>query len=326
MAGKIKKLLDLLFLLRIPLMVPVWTILLLGWVTGNDAAIVSQSFLNPFNPAMAELFKAIGAFSLSVAFIYVVNQIADIESDRINKKLFILPQKLISLPSAWITAGLCAAGGLTLAYHIGVDMLILNILALILGVLYNLPPASLKDRAIGGVAANALGHGMLTFLVGWFVAKGDQILTPDLIKTGLISSLAPAFANGAVFLATTIPDAEGDKITGKKTFCVSYGKRKTASTAALMCAFALLFSFFMEYNYWVMAVPSAISLFFFLNFAITTKKESAFYSFKWPVFLLSVFIAIFVPMYAVMIIVIFFFSRFYYKWRFGIEYPTFKSK
>ena len=77
---------------------------------------------------------------------------------------------------------------------------------------------------------------------------------------------------------------------------------------------------------WVMICPSLISLVFFIIFAFSTRQELAFRAFKWPVFLLSASVAFFVPHYGLLILITFFGSRIYYKWRFGIDYPTFKSK
>ncbi|MDR2578652.1 MAG: UbiA family prenyltransferase [Chitinispirillales bacterium] len=319
MVSIFKKAFDILFLLRLPLLAPVWTVLILGWITGSPHARIGN-----FN--YGTLFINLFAFSLLVASIYVVNQIQDIESDRINKKLFILPQGIISIPAAWTLAVICAAAGLAIAYTQGILMFSLFLLGFITGVLYNLPPASLKNRAIGGVAANALGHGVITYLVGWLSAKGGQTITAELITIGLISSLAAGFANGAVFLATTIPDAHGDAQTGKRTFCVAYGEKATAIAALIMCALALAASFFIENHFWVMAVPAALSLAVFINFAVTAKRESAFYSFKWPVFLLSAFVMLFVPIYGALILITFTAGRIYYKRRFGITYPTFKAK
>ncbi|MDG5814529.1 UbiA family prenyltransferase [Chitinispirillales bacterium ANBcel5] len=324
MAGTLKKILDLVFLLRLPLLAPVWTILILGWIAGNAQATPGFSFVH--STCSSPLWFALIGFSLLVASIYVVNQITDIESDRINNKLFLLPDGFISVKTAWVVALFCIFSGLMVGFFLGNAIFMLFIIALILGFLYNLPPVSLKNRAIGGVLANALGHGIITFLVGWFITKSDAVFSTDLLYTGLISSLAPGFANGAVFLATTIPDAPGDLKTGKKTFCVSYGEKKTALAATMMCTLALIFSFSMEYNSWVMAIPSAISLFFFIRFFIFTDSVSAFNSFKWPVFLLSACVTIFVPFYGILIAFTFLLSRFYYKWRFGIEYPTFKAK
>jgi 1,4-dihydroxy-2-naphthoate octaprenyltransferase len=197
---------------------------------------------------------------------------------------------------------------------------------LIVGVLYNLPPASLKDRPVGGVAANALGHGIITFLVGWLSAKSGRPMTPELMAAGLLSSLAAGFGNGAVFLMTTIPDAEGDARTGKRTFCVAYGPKAASLAAAAMCALALASSFLMENRAWVMAAPAALSMGIFLYAAVKAKTETAFYAFKWPVFLLTIFVTLFVPLYGGVILFTFIVSRIYYKYRFGIVYPTFSPK
>lgn len=275
---------------------------------------------------MINLWISIGAFSLIVASIYVVNQIADIDSDRINHKLFLLPHKILSIRLAWILASLCAITGLLLSIKFGSILTLLFLASLILGYMYNLPPFRLKDRAIGGVVANALGHGMLTYLVGWYMAHIDQSMTTELFLKGIVSALAPSFANGAVFLATTIPDCEGDRSTGKKTYCVAYGEKRTAFTAAIFILCTLITSFFMHYNIWIMVIPSVISCFFFIYFAISPNRNGAFKAFKWPVFILSASVTLYVPEYALLIFLTFLGSRLYYKWRFGIEYPTFKSQ
>jgi 4-hydroxybenzoate polyprenyltransferase len=326
-AQPVKKILDCFFLLRIPLLAPVWTIFLLGWITGTGALLPGGRLTSSLSPdSLSHLWLGLTGFSLLVASMYVLNQIFDIESDRINRKLFLLPHGFVSVPTAWILTVICAVSGIAIAASFSTVMLSLFLVSMVLGVCYNLPPTSLKNRAWGGVIANALGHGMLTYLAGWYCSKYPVSLSPELLKTGLISSISPAIANGAVFLATTIPDEKGDKRTGKRTFCVKYGPGVTARLAAVMCAGACISAFFMEYHAWVMALPSLISLTFFIFFAISLKQEIAFRAFKWPVFLLSASVALYVPEYAVLILVTFFGSRAYYKWRFNIEYPTFKAQ
>jgi len=322
-----RKICDCFFLLRIPLLVPVWTILILGWISGNKDAHFGGNWFSTYDALHQQnLWIILTGFSLIVASIYVVNQIVDIESDRINHKLFLLPHKIISVPTAWILAGLCAVSGLIIGSLNGWVTFALFASGLLLGFFYNLPPLQLKNHAIGGVVANVIGHGMLTFLVGWYSAKYGSVLNPKIIGLGLISSLSPALANGAVYLATTIPDADGDRVTGKSTFCVKYGEKRTAIAALFLCTGALVATFFIEYHYWVMAVPTLLSLVFFVIFAFSTKREAAFKIFKWPVFLLSASVSLFVPEYGVLIIITFVLSRIYYQKRFGIEYPTFKSK
>lgn len=322
------KIVDCFFLLRIFLLVPVWTVLIIGWIAGNSAIEPGGWILNSLSSYKENaLWISLGGFSLIAAANYVINQIADIESDRINHKLFILPNGLISIRIAWICVITCALGGMATAYiFFDVPMIILYFCGLLLGILYSLPPFNLKNHAWGGVLANFLGHGVVTFLVGFYAANfGVQIGFP-FIKEACIASLCIGFANAAVFLTTTIPDAAGDRITGKKTFCVVYGEKKTALAAAVCCTAAFIFSFTLPNNAWIMIVQSAVSLMLFAFLAVSPKKEFAFKTFRWPVFLLSTLVVVFIPVYGILIIFNLFISKLYYKKRFNFDYPTFKSK
>jgi 4-hydroxybenzoate polyprenyltransferase len=322
-----RTILDCLFLLRIPLLAPVGTILFLGWITGSAGARLGGFLADP-EALSLRLWIGCGGFFLIVASIYVVNQIVDIESDRINRKLFLLPQGLVSIRAAWIIAGLCALCGMATAAVIAdAALAVIFLLSLLLGALYNHKPFQLKNKPFGGVCAGAMGNGLLTFLAGWYLGGAHQEAGGIIaLSSGFLSGLSPTLANAAVYLATTIPDAPGDRIVGKKTFCVVYGEKKTAVTAAVLCAGAFAASFFMFRHFWVMAVPAAVSLLFFLFFAIATKKEHAFKAFKWPVFLLTAFVSLFAPEYGILILVIFYGSRAYYKWRFNFDYPTLKPQ
>lgn len=323
------KLLDSFFLLRIPLLAPVWTILLLGWVTSSNMDVFHYRLHEPGTLLFHDstVWGALAAFSFIVASIYVMNQIVDIENDRINHKLFLLPQGIISIPAAWTLALLCAGFGFALCY-IWFDRVMISLFAFsfLLGILYNLPPFSLKNGAWGGTLANFLGHGVLTFLVGWYAANINTASIGDLLSTGLCASLSSGFANAAVYITTTIADAPGDRLTGKRTFCVRYGPKASAIAAMIGCLLALVFSFALESNWWVMAFPSVLSLVLFINLAVSVNKRNAFKAFKWPVFLLTASVFLFVPAYGILIGATFFGSRIYYGKRFQMEYPTFKAE
>ncbi|MDD5674011.1 MAG: UbiA family prenyltransferase [Chitinivibrionales bacterium] len=315
---------DYVFLMRIPLLAPVWTICILGWITGRQGCRVGDGLLRRGDSG--PLWLVLAAFSCIVASIYIVNQIADRESDRINHKLFLLPQGIVSPANAWIVAALCAVAGLLLSLFFNRAISILFLISLIIGYLYDLPPADLRNRPWGGLAANFLGHGVLTYLVGWCAAQQAYLGDVLLLKQGIFASLSPGFANAAVFLATTIPDAEGDRVCRKRTFCVAYGPTATALTSAVCCFASLGFAFLLPHNGWVMILPAATSCFLFVIFAVKADNRSALYAFKWPVFLLTVSVALFVPLYALLILATFWGSRIYYRRRFNILYPTFKSQ
>ncbi len=322
----ILKILDAFFLNRILLLIPVWTVLILGWITGSETAGAGGE-LRGFDGGGVSLWLALFLFSLIVSFIYIVNQIADVESDLLNNKLFILPQKHISISAAWVIAVLNALIGLAGSYYFfDITMLLIFLSGFIVGVLYNLPPAQLKDHAIGGAVANLVGHGIITYLVGWYAAKGSIEISCDFLLHALLVSLSAGFANAAVYLTTTIPDAEGDRKVGKKTFAVLYGERVTAITAAFSCGLALYFSFFLDYNAWVMIIPSFLSFILFCRFVFISNREKAFQTFRWPVVVLSASVSLFVPLYAVLVIFIIFVTKIYYKKRFNYNYPNFSGE
>lgn len=338
MRKQLTKLLDCFFLLRIPLLAPVWTIVILGWVTGHAKAHVGGCLVDGMIGGVndASLWLAVGGFSLVVAAIYVGNQIADIESDRINGKLFILPHGLVSVRTAWMLTFMCAVAGLAIAFLFDLNMFFLFGVGLFLGILYDLPPASLKNHAWGGTVACFLGHGVLTYVVGWYAAQYShgvtagvplfQTFRPMLLADSLVPSLAAGFANAAVFVTTTIPDAPGDRAIGKRTFAVAYGAKKTAIAATLFCLGAVWASWYIPYNRMVMLVPSVLSLLGFGWLMFCPDRDTVFKAFKWPVFLLTALVAIYVPLYGLLIMITFVGSRMYYRSRFGFEYPTFKSQ
>ena len=99
--------------------------------------------------------------------IYILNQLRDMESDRLNRKLFLLPEGWVQPGNAWTEAVilflLACFGGFRISPLLGLAFLV----ALILGAAYSLPPPSLKDRPWGALLANMLGHGLLAFSFGW---------------------------------------------------------------------------------------------------------------------------------------------------------------
>lgn len=323
------KICDCFFLLRIFLLVPVWTTLILGWITSYSNTRLGGFLFNE-HAAFAEeknLWISLIGFSFITAAIFVINQITDVESDRINKKLFILPNGLISIRTAWICAYVCAITGLLISLiYFDIIMFILFLIGLMLGAMYSLPPFNLKNTAIGGITADFIGHGMITYLVGWYAAKYGNTLEYSTIMQGVIASCTLGFAHTAVFLTTTIPDKKGDKSIGKNTFCVIFGEKKTAITAAVFCGLALLFSFSLEYHKLLMIVQSAISLLLFISFAVNTEPDFAFKTFRWPVFLLTALVAFYTPLYGIITFVNFFICRIYYQFRFNYTYPTFIKK
>ncbi|MDR0304874.1 MAG: UbiA family prenyltransferase [Chitinispirillales bacterium] len=320
--------LDLIFLIRPTLLVPVWTILFLGCITAQERSFfdISLNFFSPFS-------KMFLSFTAVVGWIYIVNQIADRESDKINNKLFILSHNHIPVRFAWIEAIVLLVFSLLSAWFwLDFVCFLIILFAAILGFLYNCPPLKLKDTAWNGFFANWFGHGVLTYYAGWYIgqisfADGvDFSQIPGFPAIGFLYALSAGFANGAVYLTSTISDMEGDKRVNKRTFAVAYGVKNTAFLATLCVVVSFLTAFLIPYSFWIMAIPAGLCIPLFFSLYKSQKIDLAFKTFRYPVVILSIMTALFVPVYAVLVFAVVILSRIYYKKRFNLEYPSFRKE
>ncbi len=319
--GKIlRAFVDAIFLLRPTLFVPVWTILLLGWICGAPHKLLGGS-ARP----MGDFWLLLLSFTAVTGYIFILNQIADIDGDRQNRKLFILPDGHLPVWFAWVYALALLAVSITIpALYIDSTAMWLMVAAGVLGYAYSFPPFSYKDKPVAGAVANFLGHGVLTFYVGWYGAnsgaEGDSLLS------GWLYALSAGFANGAVYLTSTIPDAEGDEAVGKRTFAVVYGVKATALFGAIWVTLSLVAAFLLPHNSWVMWVTALMSTVLFWLFYRSLDPAKSFATFRWPVAFLSLVVALFVPLYIPMVLAVVFGAKFYYKKRFDLDYPSFNKE
>jgi 4-hydroxybenzoate polyprenyltransferase len=291
---------DFFFVLRPVLMPPVWTILLLGYHRA------------PFNYAVPTYLLFILIFFL-VGAIYLLNQIFDIESDRINKKLFFLSEGYISKKSALIETVFLNFLSIIPAYFISWRLGILFSLGLMLGFFYSVPPWAFKNRPYLGFFSNAFGHGSLIFLIGW---SGKDFISAQT----LFFSLPYFFAVGAVYLNTTFPDREGDKKISKSTLAVKWNARKVLLLSTILVFLAIISSLFLGDFPFLIASLFCFPFFIHMNFRLTEK--SAILASKVAVLFLSLVACYFFLWYLAILVFGFFITRKYYEKRFKIKYPN----
>lgn len=295
------KFLDYIFVLRPVLMVPVWTILLLGHHQGSRYGSSNRSLLWLF------VFS-----TLFIGGVYLLNQIYDLETDRKNKKLFFLAEGHISKKNAWVYTIILCLSSVIPSYFLSVTLGIIFTLGLILSFLYSAPPPCLKNRTYGGLLANALAHGSLVFLAG-FCARTNFSFHSALL------SLPYALAVGAVYINTTLPDVEGDKVTGKMTFGVRYGIFESSLVSTLMVILSIILALiFLDLPFLFSAI---LSLPFYLFALITKQAGKSVLATKSSVLFLSLAAGYFYSWYFVILILGFLGTRLYYKERFSLEYP-----
>jgi len=295
---------DMLFLMRPIVLIPVWTFFLAGyWRVEPDRWFRLEIW--PFR-----VWLTGGGVTLVMAMAYILNQIADRETDRLNNKLFLLSEGYVELKSAWILAAASGFLGLILGFLSGIrEGILLFALAVLAGYLYNFPPAEWKNRVFPGFLTNAAG-GAVIYLAGVWAGQG---------KGTLLHSTAYLLAGGGVYLLTTVPDREGDRRAGKMTFSVKFGLKITVWTACVMVVSAVGMAWFV--SDFILAVPGLLILPFFLYSFLRPDEESVIRSVKASVFGLFAGAAAAFPVYGAAVIMLIVITRWYYRRRFGLTYP-----
>jgi len=195
-------------------------------VAGLFAICVSSIEGVDGDSAAFHLFWTLVAALAVNVFIVGINQITDVEIDRVNKPGLPIAAGDLSLERAWWIVAAAGALPLALALTQGALELAAVAAALLVGAAYSVPPARLKRFPVIavlcvsgvrsaivnlGVAAHftsALGHGGAT------IPPGVWALTAFVLPFSL-----------AIAILKDVPDAEGDRAHRIATFTVRHGGR-----------------------------------------------------------------------------------------------------
>ncbi len=317
------KLLDYIFLMRPMLIVPVWTISLLGarsalWRERGISPITLDRFpFMSFTTSDLDLLIMLGLSTLLAGGVFILNQIFDAESDRVNKKLFLIAEGHVQIREAWVLYFLATSIALIGAFILNWQLGCLFAAGAWFGFQYSYPHFRLREHPYKSFRNNVVAHGTLAFLFGWVMYLNFNI-------EGIIKSFPYFLAVGAVYLNTTLPDAKGDEATGKSTYGIVLGTARAQQYAFLMVLGGLIFSVLIaDYAF---TVTAAISLpFFFTAWSRESVSVSTLAS-KVAIITLSILAAVFFPIYAAILIFTIVLTRIYYERRFQISYPILTGK
>jgi 4-hydroxybenzoate polyprenyltransferase len=174
------------------------------------------------------VFPAIGSLMAAVlnAASNALNQIYDLEIDRINKPKRPLPSGRLTLRQAWIFTVAAYALALLLAWLVAPrgrrECFWIVAAAAIITFLYSAPPFRTKRLGIWANVTIAIPRGVLLKVAGWSAVK-----TIAGVEPWYIGSIFGLFLLGA---STTkdFADIEGDRQGGCTTLPIQYGVRKAA--------------------------------------------------------------------------------------------------
>lgn len=163
---------------------------------------------------------------LGLASINALNQIADIEIDKINKPYRPLPSKKLKTKQVFFISFILSLFAGLITIYLGIGYFIIALAGLAIGLLYNVPPIYAKKNPVFGMLLIGLGYGVLMFLVGWGVYK--PFFSVPLWIIGFL------YLHEVVFSSTKdFSDIKGDSYANVKTIPSIFGKKK----GALVCYF-----------------------------------------------------------------------------------------
>ena len=151
-----------------------------------------------------------------------LNQIYDLEIDKINKPHRYLPSGKITIKEAWIIAATLFIISLILAGLVNWQCFTMAAIATIMTYFYSAPPLRTKRLGIVANITIAIPRGVLLKVCGWSTVKTIYKYEPWLI--GLVFGL---FLLGATS-TKDFSDIKGDRANGCMTLPIKYGVRRAA--------------------------------------------------------------------------------------------------
>lgn len=302
-------------MMRPTLFFPVWTVFLGGYhaKTIFDPGNASES-AGAFHTGL--IFAIAILLSLMMGAIFIFNQITDIETDRKNNKLFFIANNIINKKNATAEGTLLSIIALGIAFIIDYKLGLIFILIFIsCGIIYSFKPFSWKDKPILGVIANFLG--------GWSVAACGWIAAGASNWMFVIHAIPYAVGLVAVYLLTTLPDIPGDRSANKITFGVRYGQKVTIYWAVGFELVTVVLAFLL--HDYILFLPALAAFPLFLIAAAKQNMNDVLRAIKFTVLFASLAVCVKYPVYFAVIVFVFFFSKWYYRKRFDLEYPRFAA-
>ena len=191
--------------------------------------VTTTPLLNPFS-----LLLPLTACLAGNVYIVGLNQIEDVEIDRINKPHLPIASGEFSPKDAWWIVGF--AGGLSVVLSAlgGWFLLTTVLVSLLIGTAYSVPPLRLKRFPFWASACILTVRGAVVN-VGLFLHYSDQLGLPLSIP-GKIWTLTGFIVVFSVVIAIfkDIPDIEGDRRFNITTFTVRLGQQRVYNLARII--------------------------------------------------------------------------------------------
>ncbi len=314
MKKKLLHLLDLLFLMRPILLVPVWGFSLFGYYRAKTDSL--KEIINSWNHYSLLTCLLLFLFSLSVGAVYIFNQIADIEVDKKNGGLPLLANGIVkkkdALFFAFFLSGISILTPLFTEYKI---ISLLSFFATIIGLLYSFKPFYFSGKPFFDFLSNAFGYGMIAFGAGW-ICGGKT-----LIEISFLSSALPYFLlMCAGSISSTLPDRAGDLAESKNTTAVVLGNQKAHLVATFLLFNATVVSLFG--GDFLALICSIVPFPFYLCYIFKPTEFFMESTYKIGGAMTMLCSGLVIPLIIPAGLIVFFVTWLYFRLRHGVSYPS----
>jgi 4-hydroxybenzoate polyprenyltransferase len=305
--------LDAFFLLRPILFVPVWAFFCLGYLRRhweNGGLIFFPMLPGPATLVLVSLTLLMGGC-------YIINQICDYPVDKLNVRGTLLTAEKLSLRFARVEWAVVTLTAFVPVFWYGREVRILLLLSLGLSFAYSLRPFYLTGRPFADFLANAVGYGILAFVLGWYSSGGvEESAGADMM---LRNCLPYFFLMAAGCISSTLPDVPGDAKEGKITTAVFLGESR-ANLLAILLLFLGLAASIWNHDY-IAGASVLVSLPFFIRYAVTLKREHGIQSYQLGGAAMLVISLMLFPVVLALSLMMILGTRLYHKRRLGWNYP-----
>ncbi len=312
---------DYVFVMRPLILVPAWSFYLLGAAAGRRMSGVASRPVGLVPDAPDPFYYGIGCLTAILITAYLLNQVFDQESDRINDKGHFLTRGIFSVRTVVLMALVTFLIASYFFRFVDDAQRLPLVIAVVLSLAYSLPPLRLVARPFADLLANAIGYGGIAYVAGfaaWHPSAADASLL----------ALPYVLLVGATFLHTTIMDVEGDKRSGKITTSVVIGAAPSAVLAWVLAAAGLvpalavsLARFGDRLAPMILAVSTAV----FVHAALRARRSgdvaASSNAVQWATVLIAIPAVIAWPVYLLLLLPLVVAARLYYRARFGVNYP-----
>lgn len=187
--------------------------------------------LGEFADISLTVFGFMSVFLIS-ASILVMNDYFDVETDRINAPHRPIPSNLVTPNEALYFSLLLFFTGILFSYLISITVLLISILLIVIGFLYN------RYFKKSGLAGNI----MVSFSVGMTFIYGGASVGLPFYKTVLFFGLIAALIDLGEEITADAMDIKGDELISSKSVAIKYGRQTALKVSGFIFFFVVVLS------------------------------------------------------------------------------------